>query len=482
MTGGRRARLPLAVTVPLVVALLMAAVGTVASMSVLNRLQANQESELHRLAGAFGGSLAAVLANAVAQHDVWSTFDLIDRVLSDNRHLTPSLVLAIDDNRLVLASSQPHEYPVGSVPPAEFLAGGDRAQVALDDAAGVIRSVVPITQDGRGVGALAVAFDTTPFLAERREVLVTLIAVNAVLTLLFAGLGYFVVRRMVAPAAAFVAGIERSTGGILDPVPEATVANAAPEYRDLYRRYNDVVASARDRERLADQLAREENAAVIGRLAASMAHEVNNPLGGLLNTVDTLERHGQRDDVRAESIAILRRGLAGIRDVVGAMLVSWRQEDGAAWLTPDAIDDLRTLVGPQVRRKGLRLDWANRLARPVAAGAGAVRQITLNLLLNASNAAPMGGCVALTCAQDGGRLVITVDDDGPGLPPQWRAFLADPSTAPPPASAGSLGLWTVRELVRRGGGTVAAASAATGGTRIVVIVPLATEEARHVAA
>jgi signal transduction histidine kinase len=482
VSGLRRRRLPLAATVPLVVALLMAAVGTVASVSVLDRLQANQEVEMRRMAEAFGGSLAAALANAVAQHDVWSTFDLIDRALSGNRQLSPSLVLAIDDAGRVLASSQPHQHPVGSLPPEEFGQRGAVARVAVDNAGGLLRSLVPVAQEGRPVGALAVAFDISPFVAERREVLMTLIAVNAGLTILFAGLGYAIVRRMVAPAAAFVAGIGRSTGGVLDPVPEAEVARAAPEYRDLYRRYNAVVATARDRERLAEQLAREENAAVIGRLAASMAHEVNNPLGGLVNTVDTLERHGSRDEVRAESIAILRRGLAGIRDVVGAMLVSWRQDDGTGWLTPDGIDDLRTLVGPQARRKALRLEWDNGLGAPVAVAAGAVRQITLNLLLNACAAAPMGGTVTLRCARTEEGLALTVSDDGRGLPAPWQAFLADRSTAPPPASAGALGLWTVRELVVRHGGTAATRRPPAGGTEIEVRLPFASGESRHVAA
>lgn len=479
MTGSRKQRVPMAVMVPLVVALLMAAVGTVVSVSVLNRLQASQEAEMRRTAEAFGGGLAAALANAVAQRDVWSTFDLIDRVLGEARQLTPSLVLAIDDDGSVLASSRPHDHPVGSRLPAEF---GPPGTVALDDAGGLLRSVLPIALEDRRVGALAVAFDISPFLAERREVLMTLIAVNAGLTLMFAGLGYVVVRRMVAPAAAFVAGIERSTGGALDPVPEREIAQSPPEFRELYARYNAVVATARDRERLAGQLAREEKAAVIGRLAASMAHEVNNPLGGLINAVDTLERHGARDDVRTQSIAILHRGLAGIRDVVGAMLVAWRQDDRTGVLTPDAIDDLRTLVGPQVRRKALALDWMNDLSRAIEAPAGAVRQITLNLLLNACSAAPVGGRVTFRCTEAERGVTIVVEDDGPGMTEPWRAFLLNPDAEQPSGGAGALGLWTVREMVRRHDGTVAIAPRADGGTAIRVELPHLSGESRHAAA
>ncbi|MCB9948454.1 MAG: HAMP domain-containing histidine kinase [Rhodospirillaceae bacterium] len=480
MTASRLRRLRLSVTVPVVVAGLMAAVGTAASVSVLERLRGNQQAELQRLIDGIGGSLSAALGAHVAQHDVWSTYDLIDSVMAGQQQLPPSFVMAIDDSGLILASSRPLDFPVGTAPPADVVGRLALPDIALDDTEAVVGRLIPMVQDGRQVGQLAIAFNTGPFVAERREVLATLIAVNAALTLAMAGLGYAVVCRMVAPAAGFLRRIEDAVGDDLRPVASTDIAAAPREFADLYRRFNAVVAAAREREHLADQLAREEKAALMGRLAAAMAHEVNNPLGGLLNAVDTLDRHGARSDVRDEGIAILRRGLTGIRDVVVGMLVAWRRDDGGAWLTAAAIDDLKALIGPQARRKALGVDWRNGLDRPLALPAGTVRQVALNLLINAANAAPVGGTVSLDCALDGPDLVIAVGDDGPGLPAAWQRFLADAGTSPALPDPGALGLWTVRALVGREGGRIAA-EVSTAGT-VVTVRFAAREEIRHDAA
>ncbi len=470
MTRSVMRRMPLFAAVPLVVAVLMAAVGTLASISVLDRLQANQQVELERLIDGTGASLSAAVSAHVAQHDIWSTFDLIDRVMAGQQLLPPSFVMVIDDNGLILASSRPMDFPVGTAPPADILRATDTADISLDDGTNAVGRMIPLRQGGRQVGQLAIAFETDHLVAERREVLLTLIAVNAVLTLLMAGAGYVVVRHMVAPAERFMHRIELATSGGFQPVDQADIATAPPEYATLYRRFNAVVDAAKDRERLAGQLAREEKAALMGKLAASMAHEVNNPLGGLLNAVDTLDRHGDVPEARRESIGLLRRGLNGIRDVVGGMLVAWRRDDGAPWLVADAIDDLKALIGPQVRRKALQLAWDNRVARPVAVSAGAARQIALNLLINATNAAPVGGEVRLFCEARGGSLVLRVQDDGPGIPAAWRDFLQCGEAAREPPDSGALGLWTVRELALREQGSIAVEMTDEGTSVTVCIV------------
>ena len=88
-----------------------------------------------------------------------------------------------------------------------------------------------------------------------------------------------------------------------------------------------------------------------------MAHEINNPLGGLFNALDTLKTHGETPGVRDTSISLIERGLAGIRDVVEAALATYRPERSQRLLTAEDFDDVRLLLKPELRRRRQRLDW-----------------------------------------------------------------------------------------------------------------------------
>src|SRR5918995_2933546 len=114
--------------------------------------------------------------------------------------------------------------------------------------------------------------------------------------------------------------------------------HARGEFRPLFGAFNGMVEAVREREGLARQLADEERLASLGRLASGMAHEINNPLGGILNAVDTLKQHGGRPEVRSRTLDLIERGLKGIRDVVRSTLVTYRADhDGTRSLQPEDI-------------------------------------------------------------------------------------------------------------------------------------------------
>ena len=156
-----------------------------------------------------------------------------------------------------------------------------------------------------------------------------------------------------------------------------------------------------EREELASRLANQEKYAVLGKLASGMAHEVNNPLGGLFNALDTLRRHGDDAKVREATLNLLERGLTHIRNVVGSTLVMYRRGVADNSLRPVDIDDLRLLIEPEASRKRLQIAWVNDLhgASPVAIES--VRQVVLNLLINACAATPAGGTVHLRARASG---------------------------------------------------------------------------------
>ena len=212
------------------------------------------------------------------------------------------------------------------------------------------------------VGSVHAVFDIAPLLAERRSVLWTLLATNAALTLALALLAWLTVRRMMRPVGILAAHLRAGAAGAVEPIstpematrPGGVPAACSAPSTTWPRR-------SRDREALSRQLAEEERLASLGRLASGMAHEINNPLGGLFNAIDTLKRHGERAEVRTPDHRPDRAGAEGHprRRPDGACHLPGRRGRDATSPRAD-LDDLKLLISPEARRKELTLDWIER--------------------------------------------------------------------------------------------------------------------------
>jgi signal transduction histidine kinase len=214
-----------------------------------------------------------------------------------------------------------------------------------------------------------------------------------------------------------------------------------------------------------------------------MAHEINNPLGGLFNAIDTLKRHGTDQNTRNTTLDLVERGLKGIRDVVRAALMSYRAERDERQLSHDDIEDIKLLVSPEARRRGVLLQWRNELQGQVALPAHTVRQIILNLVLNACQIAPEDSWVTASIVKTSRGIELEIEDMGPGMPPTAVAMLTGTANRPAPIGQGmGLGLWMTNRLVRELDGTVSVDKGAGGGTLVTVSIPVRQEmEFSHVA-
>ena len=474
---------PLTAKVPLLVAGLMIAVAALVSQVVLSRLVDDQESNLRILTSAYLDAMSAAVLPAVIRGDVWETFDALDRARGKYAGLAVKHTIVELPNGSILASSDPRRFPVDTkVPGDERRRYPSAADLTIDEPAGQAWLMRPLTEGGVVVGRILSEIDIEPLLTIRREVLRTLILVNGALTLGFALLGYFVVKRMVQPLGVLARHVEQIREGNVEPIPERHRRNLANEFGRLFDRFNAMARSVNEREALASRLAEEEKFAMLGKLASGMAHEVNNPLGGMLNAIDTLQVHGDDPDARQKSLDFLKRGLAGIRSVVRATLVTYKGASGPSLLTPNDLDDLRFLVQHETGVRRLKLDWRNGVAAPIPIDGAAVLQITLNLLLNACAASPVDGTVAIDASCRDGMLRVAISDEGPGLPEDMAVLIdrSDHLTGPPRGHAG-LGLWTTARLVHRLGGRMEL-DRGFSGTRIIVTLPVHETEALHAVA
>ena len=468
---------PLAIRIPLLVIALVLGVAGSTSALLLSFEVREQNRHLDEMAAAYLNALAVSLQPAVARRDVWEAFDVMDRASARRGALTPTSIIAVMHDGTVLASSKPRQYPVGSKIAAELMTALQQAPGGSlrpePDSALFMRDLPG--DAGRDARVLA-TFDIAPLLASERASRTLLTSLTIGMAVFLAVTGWFVVRRMLQPTELLARHFAAAQGAVPPPLPDEVVASAAPEFGRLLHAINDTLKAGRERDAIAARLHTTERLAQLGRLAAGLAHEVNNPLAGILTALDTIETHGTDPAVTRRSLDLIRRGLHHIRDVVKANLVLYKAPVKAPLLAPDALENLVPLVRHSAGKHGVALDWDTRLRQPVAIDGTAVQQIALNLVLNAISASLPGMTVKVRAEWRPGVFELSVADHGPGLDQKWRTLLTAKNASAPPAEGG-LGLWTAATLTQRLGGRLHCDLAYTPGTRIVVTVPLAEENA-----
>lgn len=473
---------PLAFKAPLLVAAFMLVVSGVMTNAVLSRLRETQERHLAAMSTIYLNGLAAALVPHVLRDDNWEVFDTIDRGASLEGGFGRATIVVVDTNGQTIAASDPKQTPVLSWQADKEKAFQGESTLIVDAASARAYARRALVYQDRRIGAIYVDYDVRHLLREREDVLRTLVWTNAAIAVLLAAAGYWIIRRMLGPLRTLSRHLDLGVTGAVQPIPAVEVKGATYEFRRLFRRFNIMADAVNDREAIAKELANEERLASLGRLASGMAHEINNPLGGLFNAIDTIKRHGEKPAVRNASLDLIERGLRGIRDVVRATLATYRADRDPRNLSAADLDDLKLLLGPEMARRALTLDWNNAIERELPVPASGVRQIALNLLLNALQASPTGARVHFGASASGDQLDLSVHDQGPGLSPDARAVLDGVGKPVSSGDGSGLGLWMTRRLVHDLGGRIAVETSPIGGALVRVIIPLvAVEEMRDVA-
>lgn len=467
----------LSITVPATVALLLAAISIVVTIRALSRVEETQQRNLQELSSAYLDGLSASLIPSVVREDVWEVYDILDNSRARYRGLNVQWVSVTNGDQKIIASSAPERFPPLEPMPASdaalFSFKEDVMLVDSDKQARMVRSLVYQNQE---IGKIYAVADISALMAERSDVLRELVTTNAALTLCLAVIGYFAMRWLLGPVHILSNFLSWGRAGTMQQVPEQVIAQQSNEFRKLFENYNAMAAAVNEREVLASELAEEEKLASVGRLASGMAHEINNPLGGMLNALDSLKRYGAREEVRATSVRLLEEGLTGIRDLVRSTLTTYRVDQRPRDLTATDLDDLRLLIKPEARLRKLRLDWRIEIADPVHVPAVPVRDAILNLLLNACHTSPEGSMIGLAVGVRGNRFVADVTDTGAGLPAHMREYIERKGAGSSPLDRRSgLGLWIVKRHCDEMKGWLEILNSNENGTTIRLVIPVSGE-------
>lgn len=296
---------------------------------------------------------------------------------------------------------------------------------------------------------------------ERRTVLWTLAFVLGA-PLMAAAVGWYLVRSVAQPVARLHAGAERIARGDLDTRIEI---DSPDEFGALARQFNAMAAALKEHQ---DRLVQSEKLAGIGRLAAGVAHEINNPLGVVLGYTRLLRKRAQGQ--LAEDLAVIEEETLRSLEIVEGLLDLARPPR----LTVQPVD-LRELADDVVGRlgearqlEGVAVDVRGR--GRAEGDAQKLRQVLLNLVRNGAEAAGAGGRLEVAVAESDGRVEVSVSDDGPGIEAVARDRLFEPFFTTKSRGTG-LGLAVSRAIAQAHGGDLAAVEGAPTGARFVLTLP-----------
>ena len=262
----------------------------------------------------------------------------------------------------------------------------------------------------------------------------------------------------------------------------ATMTGSLIAKEEQLRGQVDALERATTELRLAqDQVIRAERLASVGRLAAGLAHEVGNPLAALMGLEDLLLDGGLEPDEQRDFLGRMRRETERIHRIVRDLLDFARPAPVMETTEParldEALDEIVSLLRPQRKMREVTLEVHLDDGLPaVRMGHAPLLQVLLNLVDNAADAlataSPPGGHVWVRGSLDADAVVLTVDDDGPGIDPRVLDSLFEPFvTTKPPGEGTGLGLAVCRGLVESAGGQLLATPRSPRGARFTVRLP-----------
>jgi signal transduction histidine kinase len=449
--------LPLAVKLPLLAALCVF-LAAVATTQVTSRaLEREVDRALAQLGAVYLDGLSAALARPLAERDEAGIAATLQAALGVQEGVRERQLLVWPaPGRPPLRAGEGEAPPLPAPLPA--------FEVEPDSRSAWARRLLPVP--GAGPAVIAARLDLGEVLARREALRLWLLGLDLALAALAALLAALLARRAMAPLLLVADALDRAGAGDFRPLPPARPPAPGSEAARLLAAAEMMLARLAEREELAQRLAEREQAAGLGELAATIAHEVRNPLAGMLTALGSLRRFGAAEEERARACDLLERGLRQIERVVEATLATHRGPPEPRPLSAEDFQDLEALLRPEAARRGVRLRLAVRLDAPFPADALAARQALLNLLLNALAATPAGGAVSLTAAEEAEGLRIEVLDEGPGLPEPARRLLSGERGRGP-----GLGLRVVMAQLARLDGRIAVDSAPGRATRIVLHLP-----------
>jgi PAS domain S-box-containing protein len=270
---------------------------------------------------------------------------------------------------------------------------------------------------------------------------------------------------LVDPESGLVVPMELTSVEVLDAKGQVTavvsVLHDLSQMREL------------ERSRLEQKLFESEKLAAVGTLAATIAHEVNNPLEAIKNSLHLLQ--STKDDESASRfLSIAARETERVSHIVRQMLGFARRSGSVEWVNVnELIRETLTLVERKLQHSGIRIvEELDSKLPSVHCYSDQLRQVLLNLILNAQQSIEGGGTIAIrTMLHEQNSVIVQIKDSGCGIRDEDRNRIFEPFFSMRKDGTG-LGLWVTQNIVRQHGGRIEVSSTDEMGTTLSIILPI----------
>jgi signal transduction histidine kinase len=474
----------LSVKLPLTITTVVVGVAITVGMAIVVQERERIRENLEEKALVIARGVAGVAYEAVLRSDYWGLYKSLVSMTAPTVHGegTPDIVegMILDTDGRVLAHMNPDANPIGML-----LLGSDpeqrkwlrdilavnspRVRMLKGKKGDFIESIVPIQTEGAVVGVVVLHLSTEEMRAQTLAASGIILSIALALAVVGSFLGAVISRRMIRPLNALATGMDTvGRGDFTSLIP--VKPRDKDEIGQLVESFNRMTGELADKKQLEQQLAMSEKLAALGRIAAGVAHEVNNPLGGMLNCLTILRKNPGDGALIDRYLPMLERGLNRIQAIVQGLLAELRTDQADTWGDGGCVEDVKELIVAEIADRNITLLWSNQIDSSTCVNCGQLQQVAHNLLRNAVQAVGEKGAVAFRTQVGSGKLIIEVEDDGVGIPEDALARLFDPFFTTRTAGTG-LGLWITYRLVTRMGGEIEVESEPGKGSLFRVSVP-----------
>jgi len=348
---------------------------------------------------------------------------------------------------------------------------------------------------GRIVGMLYVGMLEKPYIDLRNRVMVTFTIMAGLATVLLLALLSFIATNITRPLRVLVEATSKVAKGDLDHRVDIETGDELGQLAGAFNRMTEDLFQANENltqwgqmlekrveertqelKETEESLVRSEKLASLGKMAAGVAHEINNPLTSILINTHLMLEHCPPEHENAEALTLIAEEASRCAQIVKGLLEFARQRPALS--VPTDINHIadRTvqLLEKQALLRNIRivknLDWS---LPEIRLDANKIQQVFYNLVINACEAMPGGGKLTLTSrlSADGAGVEIIFTDTGVGIPKENMPKLFDPFFTTKSAGTG-LGLAVSYGIIRQRGGTIEVKSEVGNGSTFSIKLPL----------